>query len=80
MLNLTRIWSFDLIIFPKVVTLSEVSLSVFAFDRQKTKPTQHSVRELRALGLTPHVLACRSAQVCSYIYSMCYYMHLRDLM
>jgi CTP synthase len=28
---------------------------------QKTKPTQHSVRELRALGLTPHFLACRSA-------------------
>ncbi|KAF6166290.1 hypothetical protein GIB67_008718 [Kingdonia uniflora] len=30
---------------------------------QKTKPTQHSVRELRALGLTPHLLACRSAQM-----------------
>ncbi|XP_061338416.1 uncharacterized protein LOC133285226 isoform X3 [Gastrolobium bilobum] len=29
---------------------------------QKTKPTQHSVRELRALGLTPHLLASRSAQ------------------
>ncbi|XP_060178467.1 uncharacterized protein LOC132608747 isoform X2 [Lycium barbarum] len=29
---------------------------------QKTKPTQHSVRELRALGLIPHFLACRSAQ------------------
>ncbi|KAL0420095.1 UNVERIFIED_CONTAM: CTP synthase [Sesamum radiatum] len=29
---------------------------------KKTKPTQHSVRELRALGLTPHFLACRSAQ------------------
>lgn len=29
---------------------------------QKTKPTQHSVRELRALGLTPHFLACRSGQ------------------
>ncbi|KAG4159093.1 hypothetical protein ERO13_D02G155532v2 [Gossypium hirsutum] len=28
---------------------------------QKTKPTQHSVRELRALGLTPHLLACHSA-------------------
>lgn len=28
---------------------------------QKTKPTQHSVRELRALGLFPHLLACRSA-------------------
>ncbi|KAJ3687469.1 hypothetical protein LUZ61_016633 [Rhynchospora tenuis] len=29
---------------------------------QKTKPTQHSVRELRALGLMPDLLACRSAQ------------------
>ncbi|KAI0489388.1 hypothetical protein KFK09_029230 [Dendrobium nobile] len=29
---------------------------------QKTKPTQHSVRELRALGLTPDLLACRSDQ------------------
>ncbi|KAK1293899.1 hypothetical protein QJS10_CPA16g01619 [Acorus calamus] len=29
---------------------------------QKTKPTQHSVRELRALGLTPDLLVCRSAQ------------------
>ncbi|KAJ4967960.1 hypothetical protein NE237_014661 [Protea cynaroides] len=29
---------------------------------QKTKPTQHSVRELRSLGLTPHLLACRSAK------------------
>ncbi|KAL2896193.1 CTP synthase [Bienertia sinuspersici] len=24
----------------------------------KKRPTQHSVRELRALGLTPHPLAC----------------------
>ncbi|KAJ6830041.1 CTP synthase-like isoform X1 [Iris pallida] len=29
---------------------------------QKTKPTQHSVRGLRALGLTPNILACRSAK------------------
>ena len=27
---------------------------------QKTKPTQHSVQVLRSLGLTPHMLACRS--------------------
>ncbi|XP_078168921.1 CTP synthase family protein [Carex rostrata] len=30
---------------------------------QKTKPTQHSVRGLRGLGLTPNILACRSAKV-----------------
>ncbi|KAK8971706.1 hypothetical protein V6N11_081408 [Hibiscus sabdariffa] len=28
---------------------------------QKTKPTQHSVRGLRGLGLAPNILACRSA-------------------
>ncbi|XWS55433.1 hypothetical protein CRYUN_Cryun10bG0173100 [Craigia yunnanensis] len=27
---------------------------------QKTKPTQHSVRGMRGLGLTPNILACRS--------------------
>ncbi|GKV24495.1 hypothetical protein SLEP1_g34102 [Rubroshorea leprosula] len=29
---------------------------------QKTKPTQHSVRLLRGLGLTPNILACRSTK------------------
>ncbi|XVF77750.1 hypothetical protein PTKIN_Ptkin14bG0072000 [Pterospermum kingtungense] len=29
---------------------------------QKTKPTQHSVRGLRGLGLTPNILACRSTK------------------
>ncbi|CAM8968794.1 unnamed protein product [Rhodiola kirilowii] len=29
---------------------------------QKTKPTQHSVRGLRGLGLTPDILACRSTK------------------
>jgi CTP synthase len=28
----------------------------------KTKPTQHSVRELRAIGIAPDVLVCRSEQ------------------
>ncbi|GMN55607.1 hypothetical protein TIFTF001_024730 [Ficus carica] len=32
---------------------------------QKTKPTQHSVRGLRGLGLTPNILACRSTKVYS---------------
>ncbi|GMH25808.1 hypothetical protein Nepgr_027651 [Nepenthes gracilis] len=31
-----------------------------AVGEQKTKPTQHSVRGLRSLGLTPDILACRS--------------------
>jgi CTP synthase len=29
---------------------------------QKTKPTQHGVRELRGLGLTPQVIFCRCSQ------------------
>ncbi|KAI4323316.1 hypothetical protein L6164_022931 [Bauhinia variegata] len=29
---------------------------------QKTKPTQHSVRQLRGLGFTPNILACRSTK------------------
>ena len=29
---------------------------------QKTKPTQHSVKELRSLGISPDILICRSEQ------------------
>ena len=29
----------------------------------KTKPTQHSVKELRSIGIQPDILLCRSAQV-----------------
>ena len=29
---------------------------------QKTKPTQHSVKELRSVGLSPDLIICRSAQ------------------
>ena len=28
---------------------------------QKTKPTQHTVKELRGLGINPHMLVCRSS-------------------
>ncbi|PHT90859.1 CTP synthase 1 [Capsicum annuum] len=46
---------------------------------QKTKPTQHSVRGLRSLGLAPNILACRSSLSLSlslsyiylYIYTSC---------
>ena len=27
---------------------------------QKTKPTQHTVKELRGLGITPDLIVCRS--------------------
>ncbi|CAL9123940.1 unnamed protein product [Musa textilis] len=33
-----------------------------AVGEQKTKPTQHSVRSLRGLGLMPNILACRSTK------------------
>lgn len=29
---------------------------------QKTKPTQHGVKDLRSLGLSPHVIVCRSKE------------------
>ncbi len=29
----------------------------------KTKPTQHSVKELRSIGLNPHIIVCRSHDV-----------------
>ena len=32
---------------------------------QKTKPTQHSVKELRSIGLNPDVIVCRSSQMLS---------------
>ena len=36
-----------------------VSLIPILSDEQKTKPTQHGVKELRSLGLTPSVIFCR---------------------
>ena len=29
----------------------------------KTKPTQHSVKELRSLGIQPNILLCRSDRI-----------------
>jgi len=37
-----------------------VSLVPVLSDEQKTKPTQHGVRDLRSLGLSPKVIFCRS--------------------
>ena len=31
-----------------------------ASDEIKTKPTQHSVKELRSLGIQPDIIICRS--------------------
>ena len=36
---------------------------VVSGSEQKTKPTQHSVKELRALGLTPDVIVCRAKHI-----------------
>jgi CTP synthase len=38
------------------------SLVPILSDEQKTKPTQHGVRDLRSLGLSPSVIFCRSPQ------------------
>ncbi|CAI0541646.1 unnamed protein product [Linum tenue] len=48
-----RVGDFCLIHVSHVPVLSAVG-------EQKTKPTQHSVRTLRSLGLAPNILACRS--------------------
>lgn len=45
-----------------VIYLYNMSMTLF-LRGQKTKPTQHSVRGLRSLGLTPNILACRSTTV-----------------
>lgn len=42
--------------------LSFVSLIPILSDEQKTKPTQHGVKDLRSLGLTPSVIFCRCPQ------------------
>ncbi len=49
---------------PKRSALLHVTLVPYveAAKEFKTKPTQHSVKELRSIGLQPDVLVCRSAQ------------------
>ncbi|OCL84160.1 CTP synthase [Arcobacter porcinus] len=50
---------------PKANTMNiHVSLVPFikAAGELKTKPTQHSVQELRRIGITPHMLVCRTEQ------------------
>ncbi|KAL3827713.1 hypothetical protein ACJIZ3_016515 [Penstemon smallii] len=44
---------------------------------QKTKPTQHSVRGLRSMGLAANILACRSTTVMSS--AEAYIVHLQEL-
>lgn len=39
-----------------------VSLVPILSNEQKTKPTQHGVRDLRSLGLSPKIIFCRSTQ------------------
>lgn len=40
-----------------------VSLVPCLSEEQKTKPTQHGVRDLRSLGLSPSIIFCRSPEV-----------------
>lgn len=39
-----------------------VSLVPIISDEQKTKPTQHGVKDLRSLGLSPSIIFCRSTE------------------
>jgi CTP synthase len=39
-----------------------VSLIPIISDEQKTKPTQHGVKDLRSLGLSPSIIFCRSTE------------------
>ncbi|MFQ5546944.1 MAG: CTP synthase [Woeseia sp.] len=48
-----RVVYVHLTLVPYIATSSEI----------KTKPTQHSVKELRSIGIQPDVLVCRSEQV-----------------
>jgi CTP synthase len=47
---------------PENFCLCFVSLIPILSDEQKTKPTQHGVRDVRSLGLNPTVIFCRSTQ------------------
>jgi CTP synthase len=47
---------------PENFVLCFVSLVPVLSDEQKTKPTQHGVKDLRSLGLSPSLIFCRSTQ------------------
>ena len=47
-----RVMYVHLTLVPYISTASEI----------KTKPTQHSVKELRSIGIQPDILVCRSEQ------------------
>ena len=51
-LGRTRVAYVHLTLVPYIATSSEI----------KTKPTQHSVKELRSIGIQPDILVCRSEQ------------------
>jgi CTP synthase len=48
-----RVVYVHLTLVPYIATASEI----------KTKPTQHSVKELRSIGIQPDILVCRSAEI-----------------
>lgn len=48
----------------KTIVYIHVSLvPVLGNGEQKSKPTQHSVRQLRSMGINPDILVCRSPKV-----------------
>lgn len=47
---------------PENFALIHVSMVLVIHGEQKTKPTQAAIKELRSLGLTPDMIACRCAE------------------
>lgn len=45
---------------------------VGAVGEPKSKPTQHGVKELRATGLNPDIIICRSSKPLGALGSICY--------
>lgn len=64
MVFLEAIRQFQFVVGRENILLVHVSLvpAVGGDGEQKSKPTQHSVRELRALGLSPDIIVCRSGK------------------
>ena len=63
---LEALQQFQFCVGPTNFCLTFVSLVPIMGDEQKTKPTQHGVRDLRSVGLSPSVIFCRCREVLEY--------------
>ena len=65
MVFLEALRQFQFLVGRENILFIHVSLVPVLGGEQKTKPTQHSVKELRGLGLSPDVIVCRSKELLS---------------